>query len=118
MLDKVLAVLEDAELLRVVIASHLAQRCTFLQPEKPILYSLKVLIGIKHFLLFVAALPASCWAAQISDFTGISLSEAAPTVVGNELFETPKAPSAPILPRLGVFFCKELSETKTQPCMS
>ena len=32
-LDKVLAVLEDAKLLCVEIASHLAQGCTLLQPE-------------------------------------------------------------------------------------
>ena len=81
-LDEVLAVLEDAELLCVEIASHLAQRCTLLQPEHPLLCSVKILIEIENFA--ICCCPASCWAAQISDFTGISLSEAAPTVVSNE----------------------------------
>ena len=64
-LDKVLAVLEDAELLCVEIASHLAQRCTLLQPDPK-------LCSFKHFKHF-AVLPA-----QILDFTAISLSGQVP----------------------------------------
>ena len=67
-LDKLFAVLENAELLGVEVARHLANRCALLQPEE----IFNISIEIKETAIWCG--PASCRVAQVSDFTPISLS--------------------------------------------
>ena len=55
-LDKVLAVLEDAELLCVEVASHLAERCALLQPGA--ILCLYKFLQSSILLFIVALLPA------------------------------------------------------------